>query len=164
MVMAIVLAAILASIAIVSLRYQFRTFDRLSHESFASEDRVYLKSQARRRTFNAALLLILACMLAGSYLSGSIHELGRIASLKQQDPPTEPTEEDREFVRAWAWFWIAFLCVLLTVVLIAIADSFATTIHSRTEIRRLATEQHELLVRDLVMHRQAKRNERFKPD
>jgi len=77
MAAAFCLSALLAGIALVSLRYQVRTWRRLRTESLASDDRRYLRGVCQRRTLNAVLLLALAGMLAGSYFTGGLDELVR---------------------------------------------------------------------------------------
>src|SRR5262245_15685480 len=112
MAIALLFAALLATIAIVSLRYQFRNWRRLRTETLASDDRRYLRGVCQRRTLNAVLMLALAAMLAGAYLSGGQQELNRIAMLKHQDPPGERTPEDDEFVKSWIIYWIIVLGLL----------------------------------------------------
>jgi hypothetical protein len=162
MVAAFCLSAILAGIAVVSLRYQVRTWHRLRTESLASDDRRYLLGLCRRRTANAVLLLILAGMLSGAYLSGGQQELNRIAGLRLQDPPGERTAEDDEFVKSWAIYWIIVLGLLFFVIAVAIADYTATSLYARQQFRRIRNEQRTLLERDLAMYRQQKLNDRAK--
>lgn len=160
MAAAFCLAALLAGIALVSLRHQVRNWRRLRTESLASDDRRYLRGQYRRRTANAVLLLILAGMLAGAYLSGGQQELNRIAGLPLQDPPGERTPEDDQFVKSWAVYWIVVLCVLFFVIVIAAADYTATSLYARQQFRRIRNEQRTLLERDLAVYRQQKLNDR----
>jgi hypothetical protein len=162
MAAAFFLSFVLAAIAAVSLRYQVRNFRRLRTESLASDDRRYVRGVARRRTVNAVLLLVLAGMLAGAYLSGGQQELNRIAGLKLQDPPAERTPEDDEFVKSWAIYWSVFLVLLFFVVAVAVADYTATSLYGRQELRRIRQEQRTLLERDLAVYRQAKLNDRAK--
>ena len=156
------LAAVLAAIAIVSLRYQFRNLGRLRRETLPSDDRRYLRGQCQRRTLNSVLLLALAGMMVGSYWSGGMQELSRIATVKQQDPPAEITPEDRETIRMWAAYWIVFLFLLFVVVAVAIADYSATTLYGRQQLRRLQGEHRERLERDLAVHRQQQLNDRMR--
>jgi hypothetical protein len=162
MAAAFFLSFILAAIALVSLRFQVRNWRRLRNESLASDDRRYLRGLAQRRTINSVLLLILAAMLAGAYLSGGQQELNRIAGLKLQDPPEDRTPEDDEFVKSMAIFWSAFLVVLFFVVAVAIADYTATSLYGRQQLRRIQSEQRTLLERDLAVYRQQKLNDRAK--
>jgi hypothetical protein len=160
MAAAFCLSALLAGIALVSLRYQARNWRRLRTESLASDDRRYLRGVCQRRTVNAVLLLLLAGMLAGAYLSGGQQELNRIAGLKVQDPPAERTPEDNEFVKSWAIYWIVVLALLFFVIVIAVADYTATSLYARQQFRRIRNEQRTLLERDLAVIRQQKLNDR----
>jgi len=162
MAAAFFLSFILAAIALVSLRFQVRNWGRLRNESLASDDRRYLRGLAQRRTINSVLLLVLAAMLAGAYLSGGQQELNRIAGLKFQDPPAGRTPEDDEFVKSWAIYWSVFLVVLFFVVAVAIADYTATSLYGRQQLRRIQSEQRTLLERDLAVYRQQKLNDRAK--
>jgi hypothetical protein len=160
MAAAFCLSALLAAIAGVSLRYQLRTWRRLRTESLASDDRRYLRGVCQRRTINGVLLLVLAGMLAGAYLSGGQQELNRIAGLPLQDPPGERTPEDDQFVRSWAIYWIVVLVVLFAVIVLAVADYTATSLYARQQLRRIRNEQRTLLERDLAVYRQQKLNDR----
>jgi len=154
MAAAFCLSALLAGIAVVSLRYQARNWRRLRSESLASDDRRYLRGQYRRRTLNGVLLLALAGMLAGAYLSGGQQELNRIAGLDER------TAVEKEFVKSWAIYWIVFLVLLFFVIVIAAADYTATSLYARQQLRRIRNEQRTLLERDLAVYRQQKLNDR----
>src|SRR5262249_471139 len=104
----LLMSALLAAIAIGSIRYQLRNWRRLRSESLASDDRRYLRGVCQRRTLNAVLLLALAGLLAGSYLSGGLADLTRIAAMDPQDR----TDEDRETVKSLAIYWIVVLVIL----------------------------------------------------
>jgi hypothetical protein len=158
MAAAFCLSALLAGIAIVSLRYQLRTWRRLRTESLASDDRKYIRGVCQRRTINGVLLLILAGMLAGAYLSGGQQELNRIAGLPFEDQ----TAEDRDFAKSWAIYWIVFLVLLFAVIVIAVGDYTATSLYARQQLRRIRDEQRTLLERDLAVYRQQKLNDRAK--
>jgi len=162
MAAAFCLSALLAGIALVSLRYQLRTWRRLRAESFASDDRRYLRGVCQRRTVNGVLLLVLAGMLAGAYLSGGQQELNRIAGLPLENPPGERTPEDDAFVKSWAIYWIVVLVLLFFVIVIAVADYTATSLYARQQLRRIRNEQRTLLERDLAVYRQQKLNDRAK--
>ena len=156
MAAAFILSSLLAAIALVSLRYQVRNWRRLRNESLASDDRRYLRGQAQRRTINAVLLLILAGMLAGAYLSGAQQELNRIAGLDER------TAEEKDFAKSWAIYWIVFLVVLFFVIVVAAADYTAISLYGRQQLRRIRNEQRTLLERDLAVYRQQKLNDRAK--
>ena len=161
MLVALLLSLGLSIIALVALRFQFRNLARLRRQAFASDDRAYLRSQCRRRILTSGLLLVLAGLLAGAYLSGGQQRFEAIGELSQQDPPREPTDEDRQFVKTWSIYWIVTLGVLFLVALTATLDYVAVALYGRAQLRRIRTEQRELLDRDLAMYRQAKLNERM---
>ena len=152
------LAACVATIAVVSLRYQVRTWQRLRSDTLASDDRRYLRGLCQRRTLNAFLMMMLAALLAGAVFSGGLEELNRLAQLKQQDM----TDEDRDSVRSLVYYWIAVLGFLFFVLAIALADYVAVGMYGRQQLRRIQHEQHDLLERDLAVYRQQKLNDRMK--
>jgi hypothetical protein len=157
---ALLLSALLAAIAAVSLRFQWRNWQRLRTESLASDDRRYLRGIFQRRTLNSVLLLILAGMLTGAYLTGGVQELVRIAELREQDPPGQRTPEDDEFVKSSIMYLVIGLGLLFVIVMVAVADYVATSLYARQQLRRLQSEQRTLLERDLAMIRQQKLNDR----
>jgi hypothetical protein len=152
-------AALLAAIAVVSLRYQVRNWRRLRTETLASDDRRYLRGVCQRRALNAVLMFALAGMLAGAYFTGGLAELVRLARQAQADPPVL-TDEDRETVKSLSLYWIGVLGLLFFVIVVAIADSVAVSLYGRQQLRRIQHEQRDLLERDLAMIRQQKLNDR----
>jgi hypothetical protein len=152
------LAACVATIAIVSFRYQVRTWRRLRTETLASDDRRYYRGLCQRRTLNAFLLMVLAVLLAGAVFTGGLDELGRLTQVKQGDM----TDEDRDTLRSLVYYWIAVLGVLFFVLAIAMADYVAVGLYGRQQLRRIQHEQHDLLERDLAVYRQQKLNNRMK--
>lgn len=162
MAAALLLSALLAGIAVVSLRYQMRNWSRLRSESLASDDRRYLRGVCQRRTINSILMLALAGMLAGAYLSGGMQELNRIANLKDEDPPLDRTPEDEELIKSAIIYLFVGLTLLFFIVMVAVADYVATTLYGRLQLRRIQSEQRTLLERDLAVYRQQKLNDRAK--
>jgi len=156
----LLMSAVAVGIAVVTIRNQVRTWRRLRTESLASDDRRYLRGICQRRTLNAVLLLALGGMLAGAHFTGGLDELVRIARLGEQDPPAQPTEEDRETVKSLALYWIMILGLLFFVIVLAVADYAATSLYGRQQLRRIQNEQRTLLERDLAVIRQQKLNDR----
>lgn len=152
------MSAILAGIAFISFRYQLRNWQRLRSESLASDDRRYLRGVFQRRTLNAVLLLALAGMLAGSYLSGGLAELARLDGVKKEDM----TEDDRAALKSLVIYWMIVLGLLFFVMAVAVSDYVALGLYGRQQLKRIRTEQRDLLERDLAMVRQQKLNDRMK--
>ena len=153
------LAACVAAIALISLRYQIRTWRRLRSDVLASDDRRYLRGMFQRRTFNAILMLALSALLAGAVFSGGLEELGRLTQVKREDM----TDEDKDTLRGLVYYWIAVLGLLFFVLAIAMSDYIAVGLYGRQQLRRIQTEQRDLLERDLAVYRQQKLNDRMRP-
>ena len=160
---AILLSVLLVGIAVVSLRYQLRTWRRLrSGEAIPSDDRRYLRGLFQRRTLNA-----FSCSFWPACSPARICRAGRVnsnesASCVSRIPPVEPTDEDKEIVKSWAIYWIVVLGLLFFVLMIAMADYLATAIYGRQQLRRIRAEQSTLLERDLAVYRQQKLNDRMR--
>ena len=157
-ILILIMSALLASIAFVSFRYQLRNWQRLHSESLASDDRRYPRGVFQRRTLNAVLLLALSGMLAGSYLSGGLEELGRLAGVKREDM----TDDDRAALKSLIVYWMIVLGLVFFVMAVAISDYVALGLYGRQQLRRIRTEQRDLLERDLALVRQRKLNDRMK--
>jgi len=157
-ILIITMSVLLAGIALISFRYQLRNWRRLHSESLASDDRRYLRGVFQRRTLNAVLLLALAGMLAGSYLSGGLAELGRLDGVKKE----EMTEDDRAALKSLVIYWMIVLGLLFFVMAVAVSDYVALGLYGRQQLKRIRTEQRDLLERDLAMVRQQKLNDRMK--
>ncbi|MEZ6139778.1 MAG: hypothetical protein R3B84_04320 [Zavarzinella sp.] len=159
---AISFAVLLAGLAIVSLRYQFRNFLKYRRGVLASTDRSYLRGQFFRRTTNAFFMLALAGLLVWSFSSGKHQHFEEIAQMKEKAPNSEMSENDKLFLKNYVMYWIVVLGVLLMVLLLAIVDYFAVSLYGRQEIRRIQREQRSLLERDLAMVRTQQINNRMK--
>lgn len=167
MIFALIFAAVLLLIAVLSIRKQFDNLRRLRSEShIPSDDRRYLTNQARRRIVMGALLFVLAGMLVGTYFSGLDRRAEKAEAEKLQDKEAgekKPMpEDDRAFIRFWGMFVIGLCIVLFLVISLAIVDIAATRRYAWAQLRRISTEHREVLERDLAMHRQQKLNSRMR--
>ena len=164
MICALLLAGALAILAIYSFRYQLQNFRKLRSQTLASDERRYLRGQTQRRSFNALLMLILAGLLAGAYLSGMQQHLEqRIQDIPQQrEAGQPPTEDDRQFVRSWSIYWLVAIAIVFTIMVIAIVDYVATTLYGRQQLRLMQNEHRTLLERDLAFLRQQKADRRMR--
>lgn len=166
MIFAIFIAIVLLLLAAFSMRRQVGNLRQLKSTAFMpSDDRRYQRNQAYRRLFTSVLLIVLAGLLAGAYLSGmerQAEQLGqKKVELDENDQPRIPTEH-REFARFYSLYWIAVLLLLFVVVSLAIVDLWSTRRYAWKEMRRIQTENRAMLERDLAMHRQQKLNNRMR--
>lgn len=139
------LAAVIAGIAIYSLRGQLRQLRRLRAETMAADDRRYHRNRAYRRAANGVLMLLLAGLIAGSHLSGLEGRIDQIGD--------DPTPEQRDLARFYALYWIAVLVLIFLVVVIALMDLIGTWLYGHGQMRRLRAEHQERLDRDLAVVR-----------
>ena len=167
MFFALVFAGILLLLAVFSIRRQVSSLQRLKREiHLPSDDRSYLRNQAYRRLLTGVLLLGLAGLLAGAYLSGMerrADEIGekRVAANEEGEKPPV-AEEVKDFLRVYSYYWIGILILLFVVISLAIVDLWATRRYAWTQLRRIRTENRTLLERDLALYRQQKINDRMR--
>ena len=166
MFFALFFAGVLLLLAIVSIRRQLGNLRRLRTDSHVpSDDRSYLRKQAYRRILNGSLLLGLAGMLSGAYLSGMerhADELGQKKPANDDGEKPKPADDDRQFFRLYAIFWISVLVLLFVIVSLAIIDLWATRRYAWQQLRRMRTEHRAVLERDLAMYRQQQLNDRMR--
>lgn len=167
MIFALIFAAVLLLIAVLSIRRQFDNLKRLRRDAHVpSDDRKYLSNQAYRRIVTGCLLLGLAGMLSGAYFSGMERRAEKLGDanrpLDEEGKKQQMAEEDKDFVRFYAIWWIGILILLFLVVSLAIVDIWATRRYAWAQLRRISTEHREVLERDLAMHRQQKLNSRMR--
>jgi|GEM_PF-1134462 len=168
MAVALGLSLLLVVLAVGTAVRQCGSLRRLSHgPAVPSDDRRYLRNRAWRRILNSGLMLILAGMLSGSYLSGMEDRADGIAraaverreAAAETGAPIEPPErpaELREFARFYFAWWLAILLVLLLVVILAFFDLWSTRKYAWQQLRRIRDEQRTLLERDLAMYKQSR--------
>lgn len=170
---ALVLAGLIALFAVLTVRRQFRNLGRLKREQhIASDERQFIRRQAWRRIVNGVFLLVLAGMMAGTYLSGmekQADELGKKQEAKRKEaaqaglPAPEMTEDEKQFVRLWLGLWIAILVFVFLTFSMAIVDIWATRRYAWAQLQRMRDDHRTLLERDLAVLRQQKANDRMRP-
>jgi phosphatidylglycerophosphate synthase len=167
MIFALVVAAVLLLIAVLSIRRQLENLKRLKRDAHVpSDDRRYLTKQAYRRIVTGCLMLALAGMLSTVYLS----EMDRRAvKLGEEKRPVdadgnkqEMAQEDKDFIRFYAIWWIGILVLIFLVLSLAIVDIWATRRYAWAQLKRISSEHREVLERDLAMYRQQKLNDRMR--
>jgi hypothetical protein len=166
MILLLFFAGVLLLIAAVSIRWQVRTLRRVrSQPHIPSDDRAYLRKQAYRRIFTGAMLVCLAGLLAGAYLSGmevqaDQHGQNRIDGGNADKQAA--AADAKQFLRVYAIYWISILLLLFLVVSLAIVDLWATRRYAWEQLRRIQSENRAMLERDLAMYRQQKINGRMR--
>ena len=166
MIFAFFFAIILMLLAVFSIRRQLGNLRRMRSElRLPSDDRYYLRQQAYRRLMTGFLLIGLAGLLAGAYLSGmeqraAVLGQNRAADENGQKPPAG--QEEKDFFRFYSIYWIGVLVLLFLVVSLAVVDLVATRGYAWQQLRRIQSENRAMLERDLAMYRQQQLNQRMR--
>ena len=165
---AIMLALGLIAFGVGTALRQRRTWKRLRDERFIpSDERDYLRGQVRRRLMTSATVALIGGMIAWSYLSGmearatEIAERSRWVKMIQPGEPNPPTEDEKEFIRQYGYFWMAVLVLVFLAAMCAVFDFWATRWYWMAQYRIIKADHEAKLQRDLAVYRQAKDNDRM---
>ncbi len=163
---AFIISGLLLIFGVFSIYWQIKNLRTLRKKNIPSDDRRYRRKQAIFRLVNGFLLIVLASMIAGAFLSGMEQratELGNRHDHRQEGEPRQPpSEEDRQLLRLYYWYWMSLLICLFLVLSIAIVDLCSTRLYGWAQLRRMQGEHRAILERDLAVYRQQKLNDRMK--
>jgi hypothetical protein len=123
-----------------------------SLRSQPADDQSYLRRQAIRRLICCALMLVLAGLLAGSFLLEPIYQEMR-REIAQQPPGAPVREEHRDFARFFTAYWGAALCVLFVLLLLAGVDFWAIARFGVRHRRQLQADHRAELQAELARFR-----------
>jgi hypothetical protein len=127
------------------------------------EERMFLRRQSWRRLVNGGFMLVLAAMLAGSYVLGfqsRAEEIGRERerqAVTGAKPPLTP--EQHAFGRFFSGYVMVLLILLALIILLAGIDLFATRRYVMTQLRRIQADRRAMV--EMQMERW--RRERDRP-
>jgi hypothetical protein len=150
------LAAVLVGLAVYFGRRQFQTLRLLAApDAITVDDRRYLRTQAYRRLFCSALMLVFAAFLVGGlFLWIEYRDIDKqIQLMKAEDPSASLTQDQNDFVRLFTTYWIAALLVLMVLVALAGLDFWATARYGLNQVRRLQADQRALLQQHATQRR-----------
>lgn len=139
---------------------QLRALRRVRDEPFMpDEDRRYFRGQARRRFLASGLLAAIGLLIAVYYVSGMDARMDELG-VKRQEQETQPSEEDKQFTRLVALYWIFVILLLGVVLTVAVLDFWATRVYWLARYREIKADHNTKLQRDLAVYRQQKLNDR----
>ncbi len=154
-------AALLAFVAVYTARLPLRTLRRLqSNEILPSDDRAYLRKQARRRLLNSAFMLVLGGFLSWTYLSGMERQAGELARKVHESQkldreiPDQEKEADWVFLRQYVIRWVCILVMVFLIMCLALLDLLATRKYAWQQLMLLKDDHKAKLERDLALYRQ----------
>lgn len=154
----IALVVVLLFVAILYATRQIIALRRMRQaEEMALEERSYLLTRARRRFIASVLMFLLGVMLTGYliYLGEPAQRLAEQREAQEQQGDNTPlTPEQRLFARYFAVYWIVFLLILLTVVVLAARDFWATRRYGLAQHRKITDDRRAMIEREISRLRQ----------
>lgn len=121
------------------------------------EEEHYERRKARRRLVSCALTLLLAVLIA-VLLATWDATFARVAAERHNaGPGVERTDEQRFLVRVWFGQWIAVLLVMLSVLVLAAIDVWATRRFAMAQFRKIR-EDRRAMIQGEVNRLRAQRN------
>jgi hypothetical protein len=144
LVTGLALTAMLLVSAVVFTNVQIRLLRSTARSTdLADDERRHLRRRAWRRLFGCLLLFLLGIQLyvALVFLENPSQQLAD----EQADSSRQLTPDERSFLRLYGWFWIVFLLLLLTLVLLAAFEMWSVRRRGVQERRRLLADRRAML-------------------
>ena len=155
------LAAVIVGVLLFLAAYygwqQWQALRRLkTAENLLPEDRIYHRARARRLLINGSLMVILAGLVAGWYLSGlnsKARELEQQVHAEEEDAPRQlDPEQKRTFVFS-TFYWIVTMLILVAIVYLALLDLWAIRRYGLRHMRQIQADRRAMLERQLGLLR-----------
>jgi hypothetical protein len=148
------LIVLLLGLACFTAWRQWQTPQALSGQIEPSpEDQLFVRRQVRRRLWCAGLMLLLAGLLALSFvLEGPANQLvaqGEAARILRGEPQPLDAEQER-FLQLWSGFWIVTLLVLLGIIILAGLDLFAIRRYGYRHLRQIQADRRAMIEGQIV--------------
>lgn len=160
-VVALAVAVPIALLGLISGYFQLRGRRLLRERKHVPSDEfAYLQSRHRRRLFAAGVMVLISCLMAGSYLFGIEQRADALAENKRADAPLADgeqrviPEEERTFAKIYGAYWGVVLLLTCLLLMIAVSDAWATRRYWFTVYREMRNEHNAKLRRDLAVYRQ----------
>jgi hypothetical protein len=135
---------------------QWRLLRRLPHLDLPSDDRRYQRTLAWRRLVSAALLIILASLLVGSYMLGQerqAQELSQRQEREQGGPDIAPSDAQKQFLTQYSTFWITVGLVLLGLMVLAFMDLWTIHRFARRSLRQIQADRRAMIEHEVAEYR-----------
>jgi hypothetical protein len=147
--LAVVIACVLLGLAVFGWRQWLTLHARARQPELSPEDRHYFQAQANRRLIISAIMLVLAVLLAGIYLSGQGLPLTPPGGASAA--PARPDEESTRSRNAqYSLLWIIFSLLLLGLVILAFIDMRAIRRYGLRHYRQIQADRRDMLEREVA--------------
>ncbi len=128
-----------------------------------SDEAAYFGKRYRRRLINGVLISTIGVMIGGAWLTGlekRADDLGEPKAGAAENPGEKPemTDDQKMFVRLWAFYWVVVMVLVFVVLLLAFRDAWATRRYAMGQFAHIRAEHEEKLRRDLAVYRQHRAN------
>jgi len=156
------LVAVLLLLAAVYAVKQIRTLQRTTaYHEMLPDDRAFLRRQAWRRLVGSGLMIVLAALMGGAYVSGLQARADEVGQRRQRERAEgQPmSDDDRDFGRLYGGYWIGFLLVLGGLVGVAGIDLLATRRYGLRKLQQIQSDRKAMLQRQLERYRQERNGE-----
>jgi hypothetical protein len=147
----LVLSGVLVALAGYFGWRQWQALRELPRRNLPPDERAFYRRQAYRRTFCSALMVVLAGLLVGTvFMESEYQDVTRQVSERNERGGGAPAEqEEKQFVRFFAGYWIGLLLVLFVLLALAAVDFWALTRFGLRQHRRLEADHRALLEKQL---------------
>jgi hypothetical protein len=139
--------AVLLGLAGFSIWRQRQAWQSLKREDLSAEDRGYIRGQVFRRLTCAGLMVLLAGLLALSFILEEPADLlvaqGKAAHARGEPKPPDP--EQQRFLNLYSGFWISALLVLLGIIVLAGLDLLAIRRYGWRQLRQIQADRRAML-------------------
>lgn len=112
-------------------------------------DRRYVRNQAWRRLASSALMVAVALLMAGSFLSGLEDQATELAA--RADPHLTP--EQSRLARFWGAYWIVVLLLVLGILFLAAWDVLAIRRYGLRHRRQIQADRREMIEQQIAIYR-----------
>lgn len=128
-----------------------------------SDEFAYLQGRHRRRLAAGVVMVVIAGLIAGAYLSGLEAGADALAKPAGDGQKKQMGDDERQLVRVWLAYWIVVIVLAFGLIGIAVVDAWASRRYWRAIYQEMRDEHAAKLRRDLAVYRAQKEQGRQRP-
>jgi hypothetical protein len=115
------------------------------------EERRYQRNQAWLRLVSCGLMVVLAGLLAWTYLTGQERHATELGEMRQAN--VELSAEQRGAARQWFAYWVAMTGVLFLIMALAVVDLLTIRRFGLKQYRKIQDDRRAMIERQLALLR-----------